>query len=345
MLSNDPSVNPQFANWNMVWMKYCDGNSFAGALSTPISYNNGTANVPLNFRGHYILEAVVDSLYKNTMNAPVPFTQSYDIVLTGCSAGGLATYLHSDWWGSQIPAIRPPPVGSTLTRNGFYGSVPISGYFLDAASMDASAGHVYANEIQVIFGLSNATYGVNDRCITAHTPTNDQWKCNMAPYTYPYIVTPLFPLNSFYDSWQTGCILTSEPVQVPAGTVPPNGNCSAAPGWQNCAKDPKSCTPDQITNGYLPYGVQMRSDFTVGSKKAALSGSGGFLCSAHTHCEAQDSNAWTGFAINGISMRDSVAAWFNDNANTNGNAPASSHWHFDCQYTTTAPYSCNPTMG
>lgn len=33
----------------------------------------------------------------------------------------------------------------------------------------------------------------------------------MAQYTYPFVKTPMFILNSVYDSWQTGCVLTAEP--------------------------------------------------------------------------------------------------------------------------------------
>ena len=29
-LSDDPKVNPDFYNWNTVYVKYCDGASFAG---------------------------------------------------------------------------------------------------------------------------------------------------------------------------------------------------------------------------------------------------------------------------------------------------------------------------
>ena len=29
-LSDDPAVNPDFHNWNMVYVIYCDGSSFAG---------------------------------------------------------------------------------------------------------------------------------------------------------------------------------------------------------------------------------------------------------------------------------------------------------------------------
>jgi hypothetical protein len=57
--------------------------------------------------------------------------------------------------------------------------------------------HIYRDEIQVINALSNASApgGTNDACLAAN-PGSNAWKCNMAPYVYQYITTPIFPLNS-----------------------------------------------------------------------------------------------------------------------------------------------------
>ena len=61
----------------------------------------------------------------------------------------------------------------------------------------------------------------------------DQWQCNFAQHAYAHTTTPTFPLNSALDSWQTGCIYTSEFVDgFPNQTGTANGNCSAAPGWK-----------------------------------------------------------------------------------------------------------------
>ena len=53
----------------------------------PVVHNG----VTLHFKGFAILKAVLDSLAtKGLINAT-------DVILTGCSAGGLATYLHADY--------------------------------------------------------------------------------------------------------------------------------------------------------------------------------------------------------------------------------------------------------
>lgn len=48
-------------------------------------------------------------------------------------------------------------------------------------------------------------------CQAAYAGSAEAYHCNMAQYVYPFVKTPIFALNSIFDSWQTGCILTAEP--------------------------------------------------------------------------------------------------------------------------------------
>lgn len=52
----------------------------------------------LYFRGFRILKATIDALLTAGMN------KATDVILTGCSAGGLATYLHADYVMNALPA-------------------------------------------------------------------------------------------------------------------------------------------------------------------------------------------------------------------------------------------------
>jgi hypothetical protein len=73
--------------------------------------------------------------------------------------------------------------------------------------------------IQHLFQVSNATGGVNQACIAAHSATPDQmWKCNIASGSYGHTKVPIFALNSALDSWQTGCIYTGLPCHSPRPT-------------------------------------------------------------------------------------------------------------------------------
>jgi len=184
--SMDQKINPLMYNWNLAYFKYCDGGSFSGnnETVTPVS---GT---PLYFRGFRILQGYHEDLSTNHN-----LMSGTDFIIMGCSAGGLATYLHVDWWASQLP--------KTATVKG----MPDSGFFLD---YDAPSGRPrYSSDMKWVFEAMNATSGVNQDCIAAHTATKDTNLCFFAEHTSPHIKTPIFPLQSEYDSWQTGNILGS----------------------------------------------------------------------------------------------------------------------------------------
>jgi hypothetical protein len=87
-MSDDSSVNPRFYNWNAVYVKYCDGASFTGNKAEPVPTSDGTS---IYFRGALIFEAVLQSLVNNQR-----LHQAKEIILSGCSAGGLAVYHHCD---------------------------------------------------------------------------------------------------------------------------------------------------------------------------------------------------------------------------------------------------------
>ena len=48
--------------------------------------------------------------------------------------------------------------------------------------------------------LSNSTAGIATRCAAANV--GQEWRCIFAEYAFPFVETPLFALESLYDSWQ-----------------------------------------------------------------------------------------------------------------------------------------------
>lgn len=209
----------------------------------------------------------------------------------------------------------------------------ISGFFLNHNTVEDKP--VYPEQIKYIYGLSNATHGVNEDCIVDKA-SSDQWRCNFGPGVYPYIKNPIFPLDSIIDSWQSGCILTSEPV-VNGSTA--NGNCSAVPGWHDCAGNIEKCDVRQIVNV-----VQYQKDFLTAISSASTydkNGNGMFIYSCHTHCAGQDSHAFTTYKINNVTMQQALSKWWNSDDST----PAPQNRYSPCIYNLTPPYECNPTCG
>ena len=218
ILSADCSVNPDFCNFHRVYMKYCDGNSFAGNRDDPLVVQGK----PLYFRGRRILQAVLATLKRG-----FGLGSAKEVLLTGCSAGGLAAYLHADFVHASVRAIAPGLAKFKVT--------PLSGFFVDHPSVEGLA--VYERQMAYVFSMTNASGGVNEACIAA-TPRNESFRCNFAEQAFQYTTSPIFPLNSAMDAWQMQCIFSPRlPPGFPAQTDPEmNGNCAAVPGWHFCGK-------------------------------------------------------------------------------------------------------------
>ncbi|KAK1430792.1 hypothetical protein QVD17_13805 [Tagetes erecta] len=84
ILSNQQAQNPNFYNWNRVYMRYCDGSSFTSDVEKVDRDNN------LYYRGARVFNAIVEELMSIGMK------DAQNALLSGCSAGGLASILHCD---------------------------------------------------------------------------------------------------------------------------------------------------------------------------------------------------------------------------------------------------------
>lgn len=120
MLSLNATVNADWFNANAVYVGYCDGGSFAGHVDAPLRVGNAT----LFLRGRAVFDAVLADLQvrgererramlleaQRVRPPPQPrMAGATDVVLKGCSAGGLATYIHAERlyaFGQGIPGVQ-----------------------------------------------------------------------------------------------------------------------------------------------------------------------------------------------------------------------------------------------
>ena len=98
VISASCETNPTFCNHNFVYMKYCDGDSSSGASDIVTTVEGEDQH----HRGHYILGGVLESHL-----ADHNLADATELHLTGCSAGGLSTYLHTDYVGEFVRANAP----------------------------------------------------------------------------------------------------------------------------------------------------------------------------------------------------------------------------------------------
>jgi len=115
-----------------------------------------------------------------------------EIVVGGCSAGGVATHLQLDWWRENLPK------SSTVK------GLPDSGFVLDYNTQLGRQLHTI-----FVWMFKQMKFESDPDCIAAHTPTNNPELCIFPEIAAPYVTTPMFPLQSQYDAWQLQNIVGS----------------------------------------------------------------------------------------------------------------------------------------
>jgi hypothetical protein len=173
------------------------------------------------------LQADLASLHGST------FTEATDVVISGCSAGGLSTFLHLDWWALQFPhsalSRRQHPISSSPDQQRQVETKVVglqdSGFFLDYNGNPDGSG--YGMTLRWVYEQQACANGVNQNCLkamrekrrenerlsemngVASSPSRlfDDASCMFAEHTGPYTSTRMFHMQSRYDAWQVICVL------------------------------------------------------------------------------------------------------------------------------------------
>lgn len=148
-------------------------------------------------RGRKVFDAVVRDLLHTQGLA-----SASEVILSGGSAGGLAVLFNIDHLATLL-------VGSPRLV-GF----PDAGFFLDAP--DTTGVHTYRQSFIGADPVWNVTGGggTNAACLRSYAE-GEAWRCLLAEYLVPHVVTPLYVMNSIYDAYQlphiagTSCVPTA----------------------------------------------------------------------------------------------------------------------------------------
>lgn len=201
-------ANNTVGGYNLALVMYCDGSSWSSYREQPIVYN-GTS---IWMRGRKNLDATLAFLER----LGGFLTTSSDVILTGTSAGGMATYMHAEYVRARVP-----PSARVV-------AMPDAGFFLDAPNM--AGVHAFGNDIMAAvnvslwnvswLGANSGEYGgANTACLAAFA--SRPWQCFFPAVAHAYNAhVPFFILNGLFDPAQMGIILG-------LGCVPPLGNCNA----------------------------------------------------------------------------------------------------------------------
>ena len=76
----------------------CDGGSWAGDTAKPVTVAvNASTTLTVYYRGRRLLDAMIDHLLEEGLK------DATNLLYSGCSAGGLTTYLHTDYVAERMP--------------------------------------------------------------------------------------------------------------------------------------------------------------------------------------------------------------------------------------------------
>ncbi|KAM3336610.1 hypothetical protein ACQJBY_030556 [Aegilops geniculata] len=247
IFDSDEIYNPDFYNWNKVYVRYCDGASFAGDAEGQAQ--DGTT---VYFRGLRIYEAVIGELMEKGLS------NATQVLFTGCSAGGLATILHCDDFSARFP--------QQVSVKCFADA----GFILDVK--DISGERSFWSFFNRVVQLQNVRQVLHKDCLANKDPT----ECFFPTELIKSIRTPMFILNSAYDSWQIQNVL------LPSSSSPEKS-------WLSCKDNIRNCNSTQI-KVLDEIRNTMINDLKVINDKADW---GMFIDSCFTHCQTLFRISWS----------------------------------------------------
>lgn len=263
MGANDTSVNP-FGEFNFVWFGYCDGSSQISNADAPVMYNN---TIPLYMRGRALLDAhlfELERLYGFLSTAT-------EVIVSGTSAGGHSTYMHSSFIKSQLKVPTARLVAA-----------PDAGFWWSTRSYSDPTKHPFLDMITRAMPMWNGTLrGGSGDCL-ASPPYGNRNLCFVQPFNYPYAFkdVPAFLIQSLVDPANLG-ICYDMPCQLNGGT-------------------PGSCSTEEVA-AIIEYSHTLKANITA-AQATFGSRDGHFFTSCYFHeqtCRAFD---WFGVKINGQTM-------------------------------------------
>lgn len=184
LFSTSPADNPLAYNWNKVYVRYCDGSSFTSNQKDPVEIDG----VQLHMRGIGIIEAVMEDLATGDKGLGT----ATDVIIGGCSAGGLAALLHCDRWADHI---------KSYSSNAKVVCAPESGFFVDYSAVTSDA--------VTFFDLMGHSALLHNPVLPTNCVDNFDghiFLCLFPEVFVQYLETPIFVMQSKYDDWARGAI-------------------------------------------------------------------------------------------------------------------------------------------
>jgi hypothetical protein len=167
IFSQSPELNPDFYDFNHVYVPYCSSDYWAGnRVASP-----ATANWA--FFGRNIFDAAITDLSNPAVTDAPTLAEADTLLLSGGSAGGLGVFHHLDRLSDALPAVAVVGISD-------------GGYVIDMPPYDPLL-ESPAGVAEKAYNFLNAR---TDASCMAANPTVP-WMCGLGPTVYPHIATPL----------------------------------------------------------------------------------------------------------------------------------------------------------
>ncbi|KAL3693644.1 hypothetical protein R1sor_007295 [Riccia sorocarpa] len=271
ILSDNPGVNPDFYNWNVAWVRYCDGASFLGDRDEPVVSQGQT----IYYRGARVWDAIMEDLKGKGMAV------AEEALLAGCSAGGLTT-IHRC---SSFRDVLPP---QTLVK-----CFADAGFFLDIP--DLRGGQNSANYYHGVAVTHNVMGNLDSVCTSSRAP-DAQWECIFAHNVLPYVRAPIYILQSTLDSWQLQTLVGPK-------WMDPTGE------WNSCVNNMMTCN-STLLSAIRGYQRKMVEDIGSGSAEERGEFVISCLAHCMSADNNRWSGHGGKFTIRGKTMQQSFGDWF-----------------------------------
>lgn len=164
----DPTLNPDFYDWNYVMMAYCSQDLHGGQITKPSNASYG-----LYFSGRLNFLAMIKSL--------PALSSASDIVLSGDSAGGIGVWYHLDWLAGHFSSARV--VGAPIAGFYFYAD-PYMGVNHTSSGLADFREPAWPSHVELWDSF------MDESCVSALG--SKSWACMLANNSFPYIDTPVF---------------------------------------------------------------------------------------------------------------------------------------------------------
>ncbi|GJP40321.1 hypothetical protein CLOM_g24599 [Closterium sp. NIES-68] len=281
ILSADAKVNPEFGNWNMAVLMYCDGGAYMGYKGRAAV---GSSRV--FYSGRRIVMLLLEDMLKNR-----GLSVASAALITGCSAGGQGVAVSCDWMASRLPSSATVKCAID------------AGYFLDEP--DLVGRFSFRGMMQRMMRSQWSDAAFNPLCVQAY-PRAEKWRCLFPANALLHTTTPVLVLNSAFDLAALAIGLSRGNVEAAmTGSYESVVPCFHSDRFLAC--------PRGIRKYVGHHAIVLRNSIQALTQDRQAAGVQfrGVVPNKTSHC-TMAYNDWSVPDANGVRLRDVVAAWFLD---------------------------------